>query len=158
LPLRFVADAMVAHLARWLRVMGYDVLDHNQCGEEDSQILECARSTRRIIITRDEGLHARALRAGLRSILLRSGEVERALAQIARESGIDLSIDLRRTRCPLCNSPLTRVPVSEAEGAPPHVRERYSHVYVCGTCGKVYWPGSHFARMQATIRRARDLL
>ncbi len=156
--LKFVADAMVAHLARWLRVMGYDVLDHTQCGEDDAEILECARSTGRVIITRDEDLHARAVRVGLRSLLLRSGEVEQALAWIAHETGIDLSIDLSRTRCPLCNSPLVRVPSVEAHGAPDYVRERYSDVYVCESCGKIYWPGSHFTRMQATLARAREAL
>ena len=53
---RFIADAMLGKLARWLRLLGYDTL-YSQ--ESDSIIAQHARSQERILLTRARELAAR---------------------------------------------------------------------------------------------------
>src|SRR5579872_7160724 len=49
---RFIADVMVGRLARWLRILGFDVLYSNRY--TDDEIVGIARSQQRIILTRSE--------------------------------------------------------------------------------------------------------
>ena len=69
---RFVVDLNVAHLARWLRFMGYDILLYE--GSQPSELLKIARSGVRTVLAQN----SRLMGAGLKpapsqypSILLR---------------------------------------------------------------------------------------
>ena len=53
---RFVADAMVGKLARWLRVIGVDVLYDPSL--DDHELVALARRERRVLLTRDTPLAA----------------------------------------------------------------------------------------------------
>jgi uncharacterized protein with PIN domain len=55
------------------------------------------------------------------------------------------------TRCLVCNTPLRPAGAAEAAGAPPSVRERGWPVRICETCGRLFWEGSHEARIQRTL-------
>nr|WP_243663678.1 Mut7-C RNAse domain-containing protein [Rhodothermus marinus] len=56
------------------------------------------------------------------------------------------------SRCMCCNAPLEPVE-AEAVAAqiPPGIRTHYTEFYRCPACGRVYWEGSHHARMQRLI-------
>src|SRR5213592_1622854 len=56
-PMKFIADVMVGKLARWLRVLGFDVVYSNKY--DDDEIIRIAEAENRIILTRDTGLFAR---------------------------------------------------------------------------------------------------
>jgi len=57
---KFIVDNMLGSIARWLRILGYDtVYDRNA---EDWAIVRRAQLEERIIITKDKGLHNRALK------------------------------------------------------------------------------------------------
>ena len=153
--MKFLVDAMLGHVARWLRVLGMDTVDYRQCGVDDESLLEYAKESGRIFLTRDSNLYARAKKLGIHVILLSSEGIVDALAELSRELGIPLEIDLGKTRCPMCNTPLKRKPSSEVRGIPEVIRRRFEYVYACEGCGKVYWTGSHYARMKETLERAR---
>jgi uncharacterized protein with PIN domain len=54
--------------------------------------------------------------------------------------------------CLACNAPLRAVnKAAVADRLPPAVRARQEHFTVCDRCGRVYWPGSHWRRMQAML-------
>src|SRR5215813_270690 len=53
----FIADVMVGRLARWLRILGFDVLYSNRY--EDDEILRIASAENRMILTRDTGFAPR---------------------------------------------------------------------------------------------------
>jgi len=56
------------------------------------------------------------------------------------------------TRCLHCNLPL--VPVEKAAIAhrlPPQVAALHGSFTHCAGCDRVYWPGSHYARMRAAL-------
>ncbi|RLG86377.1 MAG: hypothetical protein DRO18_04480 [Thermoprotei archaeon] len=155
---RFVVDTMLGDIARWLRVLGYDTLYSRDF--EDWKILKIAERDDRIIITRDVGLFRRALRRGLRAVLLDITEVPKELAKIALKTGIRLQVDFSRTRCPHCNSPLRKVTnVAEiAPYVPPTVRYKYREFWFCDKCKKAYWVGNHWKTINKILEESQQIL
>ncbi len=59
------------------------------------------------------------------------------------------------TRCVRCNHALERVSKDEVVGTlPQRTRERYEQFSRCPGCGRVYWAGSHYARMRVFLDAA----
>ncbi|MGC8936370.1 MAG: DUF5615 family PIN-like protein, partial [Candidatus Methanomethylicaceae archaeon] len=56
--MRFVADAMLGRLARWLRLLGYDTAYDQTL--DDEKLIEIAKRENRILLTRDGKLFKRA--------------------------------------------------------------------------------------------------
>lgn len=148
----FVADAHLGGLARFLRMLGFDTVHHPHISDEE--IRRLARRERRIVLTRDRELlkcreiarggyvHARKPETQLREVVARFG-----LAACAQPF----------TLCLVCNVALK--PVAKAsvlDRLPPAVaasRDRFLH---CARCDRVYWEGSHYARMRAALERLTD--
>ena len=57
------------------------------------------------------------------------------------------------SRCLECNAALQEVvsPAAAEQRVPPAVRARHTRFSACPGCGRVYWEGSHWARMRARI-------
>ncbi len=153
---RFIVDRMHGDLARWLRILGYDTLYSPSF--TDYKIFQIARSTGRIIVTRDKGLTNWARRKGVRAYLVSGVEPEDKLSELARLVGICLDLDPERTRCPLCNTPLRKAGRREVEGRVPQaVLESSETFWVCPRCGKVYWVGSHWRDILSRLDKAKRL-
>ncbi|MCY0868090.1 MAG: Mut7-C RNAse domain-containing protein [Desulfurococcus sp.] len=154
---KFIADTMLGSLARWLRILGYDTVYENSM--EDWMILRRAELEGRIILTRDRGLHRRAVKRGLKSILLGDEDLAVKLAKIASLTGIRLYVDYDKTRCPEDNTLLKKITKKEASGrVPPRVYALHEDFWICPRCGKVYWVGSHWRMIEAVLSEARDKL
>ncbi len=154
---KFIADAMMGEVARWLRLMGYDVLYNRNY--TDYQIMRIAEKTGRIIITRDRGLHYRARKAGLRSVFVASDDTVSRLAEVAYYTGIRLKADPDTSRCPACNGVLEKVDREKVKGrVPPGAYEAYDTFYVCTSCGTVYWRGSHWRNIERIVKEARSMV
>ncbi|MEM0293521.1 MAG: DUF5615 family PIN-like protein [Saccharolobus sp.] len=135
---KFVVDTMLGKVARWLRIMGYDVTYSNKL--EDWKILKIAETENRIIITRDRGLYIRSLKRNLRSILLYpNSNIISDLAYIAYKTKIDLSVNINATRCTQCNSILKKISENR---------------WVCPRCNKEYWKGRHWKTIEEVIIKA----
>jgi uncharacterized protein with PIN domain len=153
---RFIVNTMLGNIARWLRMLGYDTLYDRKY--EDWKILQIAEKENRIIITRDRGLHRRALNRGLKSIYLEMDDIAERLAYIAYVTGIRLYIDLERSRCPICNGELRKVSKEEVKGkVPPKVYRLHDDFWICTRCGKVYWIGSHWRKIEEILAEARRI-
>jgi len=148
-PARFVADAHLGGLARLLRMAGFDTLYDNNF--DDAEVAALSSSQDRIVLTRDRdllirkeilfGCYVRALKAEdqAQQVLLRY-----RLAAQARPFSLCLS----------CNAPLRSTAKSEVEIClPPRVRDLHQDFSRCDICGRVYWKGSHWQRMDALIGR-----
>ena len=61
--MKFVADGMLGKLARWLRMMGHDVIYSVEFN--DSELLELAKKEERVLLTRDLELYKRAIGKGI---------------------------------------------------------------------------------------------
>ena len=144
----FVVDAMLGSLARKLRIFGFDTKYHK--AGSDRELLDLARDEGRAIITSDRRLGEAALAKGLHVFVLIGGSDRariRSLVEQARSLGIPLAPG--EPLCAVCNGSLSEVKRTKLKGRlPPRLLARHRVYYVCNNCGKVYWHGSHWARLR----------
>jgi uncharacterized protein with PIN domain len=144
---RFFADAQLGRLARHLRLLGFDTLYESCIG--DRELVERARSGGRIVLSRDRDLLIR--RDVEYGCHLR---VDDPLEQLRRVLARYALVPEARpfTRCMECNGELHAVPKGEiASQVPPQTWQCFDAFWRCGGCGRVYWRGSHYDRLQARI-------
>ncbi len=145
----FVADCMLGRLARWLRVLGFDVLYFPRI--EDAALLGVARREGRALLTRDTGLFERT--AGHPALLVASEAWEDQLVQVLDAFRLK-GLIAPHTRCLDCNAPLKPVPKDRARNlAAPFIVEQAEAFALCPACGRVFWKGSHADDMDARIGR-----
>jgi len=143
--MKFIVDGMLGRLAKWLRILGYDTAFSPNL--DDDQLVRLARAEGRLLLTRDRDL---ARRRGLQCLLVESHHLEEQLDQILAE--LALTGEQPFSRCPVCNTPLRKVEKPEVEGrVPPHIFRTHKDFSLCPNCDKIYWPGTHWARMREKL-------
>lgn len=149
---RFVVDAMLGRLARWLRLLGYDAL--YDPAADDRALARCAAASGRILLSRDRGLLARRLVT--RGLLVADDDLAGQLRQVATACGLELDPARCFTRCPSCNAPTREAARDEvAARVPPYVLRTHERFRACAGCGRVYWAGSH---RELALRQLAKLL
>jgi uncharacterized protein with PIN domain len=147
--LRFLADAHLGGLARFLRMLGFDTLHRNAF--EDEEIRRIADQEGRVVLTRDrELLKCREIRRGC---YVRALKPEGQLQEVAARYGL-AALARPFTLCLCCNVPLVAIEKAAVAHRVPEAvlatQENFSH---CRSCDRVYWPGSHYERMRQALRR-----
>jgi hypothetical protein len=150
MEIKFICDAMLARLARYLRAAGYDTaLAGNAVS--DREVLCQAVGEGRWLITADRKIIEHKAARG-RVVLLQHGSLD---AQ-AEALGLHFAMDWTGqafSRCLLDNALL--VPASDEVmlGVPLDVRQSGEIVMQCPSCRRVYWRGSHYRRMMKRLRQ-----
>jgi len=140
--IKFVADVMVGKLARWLRVLGLDVVYSNAF--TDDEIIRIAKSENRIILTRDTRLLSRLI--GSPYVFIESDHYKEQVQQVVRT--FDLKEFRVFSRCLECNTLLQDVDREAVfEKIPPYVYLTQERFAICPTCDRVYWHGTHADEM-----------
>ena len=144
---RFVADAHLAGLARYLRLLGFDTRCDNGC--TDGEVARISAEEARIVLTRDRALLMR--RSVSHGCYVRETRPRCQLEEIVAR------LDLYRaiapfSRCLRCNGELAPV-ANEAidDRVPPRSVALYRRFWSCGGCGRIYWEGSHWRRMSELV-------
>jgi uncharacterized protein with PIN domain len=146
---RFVLDTHLGKLARLLRLLGFDVLYRNDL--EDAEIVDISLEQGRIALTRDRGI--------LKHGRLTHGYCVRSPAPVEQVREVVARFDLRSrvapfTRCTICNGEIRTVPKNEVEHRlPPKTRQKQDSFRYCEGCDRVYWRGTHYARLKALVQR-----
>jgi hypothetical protein len=144
----FLADVTVGKLARWLRLLGYDVVYME--GTDKLAVAWRARSEGRVLLTRD---HSLANRQGLQVILINAKDLGDQIDQVLQEVGPPPQA--ADPRCMACNTPLVFLAREDArELVPPYVFRTQNEFSQCPECGKVYWRGTHWDEIKARIEEA----
>ena len=158
-PPRFLADAMLGRLARWLRILGYDA---EYFPGEDDDLLRQARREGRVLLSRDTRLLQRRS-AGVRApladadalpphLLIESDRVMEQLRQVVMALHLNLALPPAH-RCSCCNVVLEpRDKVEVAGLVPEFVWSRHQAFWACPHCRRIYWAGTHRQRMEEAIR------
>jgi uncharacterized protein with PIN domain len=151
---KFVADGHLGKLARDLRLLGLDVAYEHTA--EDRQLLDTAKIDNRALLTRDRRLLMHSVvRHGY---FLRSQDPLTQTIEVLRRFDL-ISTLMPFTRCLRCNALLQKVEKAEVmEQLEPLTKLYYEQFRRCAGCGQVYWPGSHFEKLQARIAELRRRL
>jgi len=149
-PLRrpaFVADVHLRKLARLLRLLGFDVVFQDDA--DDPELVELSVQEGRILLTRDRQLLKHG--ALTHGYFVRSERpVEQAREVIRR---FDLAGQVRPfTRCLECGGPLERVAKEQVlDRIPPRTAAWLDEYVLCQSCGKLYWRGTHYGRLERLV-------
>lgn len=148
--LRFIADAHLGALARYLRFLGFDTVYRNDFS--DDEIARIALEEHRIVLTRDRDLLMR--RTITHGCYVRASLPSQQLQELTRR--LDLAGAIQPfTRCSLCNQRLESIDKQSLHTLlAPAVVDRYKVFWSCRACHRVYWQGSHWHRLQGLIRDA----
>jgi uncharacterized protein with PIN domain len=153
----FILDGMLGSLARWLRMMGHDVIYSNMM--DDLELLAIAKKENRFLFTRDLALYQQATAKGIEAYYVEGVTEPERLAEIARRFQIPLAVDMEKSRCPKCNGKLN--PVSKEEVVDKVEKNTliyYDAFWLCPNCGAVYWQGAHWAKIRAVLAEADEKL
>jgi hypothetical protein len=145
--MRFVADAHLGRLARYLRLLGFDTLFENDPG--DSALAQISAHEGRILLSRDRDLLARRIVThGLWIPSVRPREQLVYLVERLELFGLFRPF----TRCTVCNGLLSKVAKAAPDlPLPPRVRVAFDSFWRCDICRRVYWQGSHYHRLRAFV-------
>lgn len=147
---RFIADRMLGRLARYLRLMGYDV--SYPPASSDARLIALAKAEGRTLLTRDHGICIRSgPRAGNPAVVeIGSSEIMSQLRQLVDEGWIGY---FREPRCSLCNSHLEPIDAWEARHLlPPFTCAVHDNFLFCRSCNIIFWEGSHWRRFRKRLR------
>ena len=150
---RFVLDVHLGRLASYLRMLGFDTLYRNDF--TDDELARVSSQEQRILLTRDRGLLKR--QAVSRGYCVRNTAARQQVVEVLRR--FDLSECTKPFhRCMSCNRILSSVGKDEIiDRLAPKTRRYYDEYRVCGGCGKLYWKGSHYERMQLLVQEFLDV-
>ncbi len=149
LPKKFVCDAMVGTLARWLRAIGYDTIYLKDIPDRD--VVAHALKDNRTILTRDH--HFEKMKSVRYLVLIQSTKLADQFRQVVETLHLDIEKKLF-TRCMECNHLLTTIKKESVNGlVPPYVFKTNTKFSQCTNCGRIYWAGTHLSQIRDKIQK-----
>jgi len=148
---RFVSDGHLGRLTRNLRLFGFDVAYRQNA--DDRQLLEVMTRENRALLTRDR----RLLMHGIvrHGYYPRSQNADEQTIEVVRRFDL-LELIAPFTRCLRCNAPLEEVAKADViDKLEPLTKIYYGRFRRCPDCKQIYWPGSHFPKLQKRIEEIR---
>ena len=144
---KFAADMMVGKLARWMKLLGYDVIYFRDIN--DDELVRIAQESCRIVLTRD---HHFLQYPDCETFLLDSTDFWQQLGSVCAHFPLKFAETLF-SRCTYCNVPIHPVEKQAVEHLlPPLVREGQNKIYQCPQCQKLYWEATHVAHVKKMLK------
>jgi uncharacterized protein len=149
---RFVADGHLGSLTRNLRLLGFDVAYRQNAN--DRQLLEVMVRENRALLTRDRRLLMHAIVQ--HGYSPRSQNADEQTIEVVRRFNLS-ELTAPFTRCLRCNAPLEEAAKAEIiDRLEPLTKIHYDQFRRCRDCKQIYWPGSHFRKLQKRIEEIRS--
>lgn len=148
---RFLCDAMLGGLARWLRAAGYDA--QFEYGIDDGDLVRRAAQQDLVILSSDGPLFERTPIANgqVRALYIpqQLGKLEQLKFVLRR-----LRLPLRTSRCMACGGQLEEVHKYEvAQEAPPLAYRMCDRFWRCTRCGRLLWQGTHWEKIRKQLAK-----
>lgn len=151
-PLRepkFITDVHLGSLAKYMRMAGLDTTYRNNLSEEE--ILSISHEEKRAIITKNRNILKR--NEVTHGYFVRSDVVEDQLEEIINRFHLQKVIK-PFSRCMECNVLLEKAEKEKiSDKIPEKVKAFHDEFYICISCSRIYWKGSHFSNMQKLFER-----
>ena len=151
-PPRFLCDPSLGGLARWLRAAGYeadvapDVPGHRLPDE-------ALRRGHVLLTTEAEALDRRIVADG--SLVAVWVPSALTMAEQLRMAALDLGLTRREPRCMSCGGELVPTPKEAVRSRiPPRTALWKDEYFVCAGCDGLFWRGTHWERIERTLRQA----
>lgn len=146
--MKFIVDCMLGKLAKWLKILGFDVLYFSKV--DDSELLPLTQKEKGILLTRDNALLEKAGTGN--GFFIRSEKWREQVRQVLEE--LNLWGKVRPySRCLECNLRLKNLPKKSAKNlVAPFVYKHADSFAICPRCGRVFWQGTHYRDMDRKIK------
>lgn len=143
---RFIADAMLGRLSRWLRLLGFDTLYYADI--KDSDLMRLAVQEGRCLLTRDT--HFVNIRNFRNFFMVHSDDPMEQVMEVLSSFNLN---EFKPGRCARCNGVLDPVVRREEvrNMVPEYVFLHYPSFLRCSACGNVYWEGTHLERFRTML-------
>ncbi len=149
-PPCFVLDIHLGRLAAYLRMLGFDTLFPENY--DDEHLARIAHDEQRVLLTRDQGLLKRKI--VVFGYWVRATYPRRQLREVVRRFELADRVEPFK-RCANCNGVLQPVDKTAVmHRLHPDTLRYYDSFRICPDCGRIYWKGSHYARMERIIADA----
>jgi hypothetical protein len=137
---KFITDASLGRLAKWLRILGYNtVVFPNQAGRE---MLRLAATEGRIVLTRRMDMTQRQFSGCL--FLITGIDIASQLNDVINKYSLIVDQQKMFGLCLICNEKLYPVAKETVRDlVPPFVFENCTEYNQCPRCHKIYWVGTH---------------
>lgn len=138
---------MLGRLARWLRVLGLDVIYGQHL--TGYGLIRAARAEERLILTRDRRLKQKQPPP---FILIASDHYREQVRQVIDACRLEVGPAVF-SRCVECNASLQPRPKNSVEAlVPAYVYATQDSFSWCPGCRKVYWMATHYLRMLEQLK------
>jgi uncharacterized protein len=146
--MKFLVDAPLGGLAKWLRFCGFD-----------AELLRLAADVRILPLPADD-VYLLTANAAFKKLnrpdllVLAAPDPGGQLEEVIRRFRISPQQFRPLSRCSHCNEKLVPLDRDQALGrVPEHVFNIQRQFFECPRCHRVYWPGSHLADLTGKIRQ-----
>jgi uncharacterized protein with PIN domain len=144
---RFILDVHLGKLASYLRLLGFDSLYGQNC--QDEELAQISAGEQRILLTRDQRLLMRSIVTY--GYYVRATQPDRQVREILKRFNLFNTVRPFQ-RCMGCNgilSPIEKQAIIHL--LPPRTKREFDDFYRCTNCGKIYWQGSHYQKLQQFV-------
>jgi uncharacterized protein len=137
---KFITDASLARLAKWLRLLGYDTVIFTR--EAGRALLRQADAEGRTVLTRRRDMTERQFAGTL--LLIKDVVVGHQLNNVIESFSLKIDREKMFGICLECNEKLQFVAKKEVSDlVPPFVFANCNKYNQCPRCSKIYWMGTH---------------
>jgi len=123
--MKFLCDAMLAKLAVWLRIFGFDA-ELADDKEPDKALLQRARLEKRTLLTRDKKLAEQG------AILIHSSDPNEQVREVKQALGLKIPREPVPNHCSKCNGRLVKA----------------GNKWKCEDCSQEFWKGGHWKHIR----------
>jgi len=148
--MRFIVTKELGKLARWLRIIGFDVIYYQET--DIGKLAITALRDKRTIITRNRNIpHLQKC-----MVVVTANEVFEQLREVKEKLDLPIQPDTMFTRCTLCNAVLEPIAKADVQKkVPEYVFTEQEHFRRCPVCDKIYWQGSHWGNIREVIGKLK---
>jgi uncharacterized protein len=138
--LKFLTDASLAGLAKWLRLLGYDTIIFSRAAGREMLNLACAE--KRIVLTRRRDMLERQFRGEL--YIVEGIDAGSQLKEVITRFSLIVDKQKMFRICLQCNEKLFEVAKEDVHDlVPVYVFVTCSEYNKCPGCRRIYWAGTH---------------